>query len=166
MDLLAVIQKRRSVREYLKKSIPKKDLEKIVDAARFAPTARNLQPWVFVMVTRPGVLKQIADITDHGKFIAGASACLAVFGDNVKYYLEDCCAAIENAMLEAAALKIGSCWVAGDKKPYAPAVNSLLGAPDTCKLVGLVSLGYPLTPKALRIIDKRKREDVLHWEKY
>ncbi|MFA6385079.1 MAG: nitroreductase family protein [Candidatus Omnitrophota bacterium] len=166
MDMLAVIQKRRSVREYLKKSLPKKCLEKIADAARFAPTARNLQPWEFVMITRPDVLKQIADITDHGKFIAGAQACVAVFGDNSKYYLEDCCAAIENAILEAASLKIGSCWVAGDKKPYAAAVNSLLGVPDTLKLVGLIALGYPLTRKALRIIDKRKLEDVLHWEKF
>ncbi|MFA5101220.1 MAG: nitroreductase family protein [Candidatus Omnitrophota bacterium] len=166
MDLLAVIQKRRSIREYLKKSIPKKDLEKIIDAARFAPTARNLQPWEFVIVTDPDVLKQIADITDHGKFIAGAAACMAVFGENGKYYLEDCCAAIENAMLEAVSLNIGSCWVAGDKKPYAPAVNSLLAVPDTCKLVGLVALGYPLTPKLFRIIDKRKRKDVLHWEKF
>ena len=166
MDLLAVIQKRRSIREYRKKSIPRKDLEKIVDAARFAPTARNLQPWEFVVVTNRDVLKQIADITEHGKFIADAAACLAVFGENGKYYLEDCCAAIENAMLEAAGLKIGSCWVAGDKKPYAAAVNSLLGVPDTFKLVGLIALGYPLTPKAFRIIDKRKREDVLHWEKF
>jgi nitroreductase len=166
MDLLSVIQKRRSVREYLNKTIPKKYLETIVDAARFAPTARNVQPWEFVMVTRLAVLKQIADITDHGKFIAGAAACLAVFGENGKYYLEDCCAAIENAMLEAASLKIGSCWVAGDKKPYAATLNSLLGAPDTLKLVGLVALGYPLTPKAFRIIEKRKREDVLHWEKF
>ncbi|MFA5099807.1 MAG: nitroreductase family protein [Candidatus Omnitrophota bacterium] len=166
MDMLPLIQKRRSVREYLKKSIPRKDLEKIVDAARFAPTARNLQPWEFVMVTRADVLKQIADITDHGKFIAVAPACLAVFGDNGKYYLEDCCAAIENAMLEAASLKIGSCWVAGDKKPYAAALNVLLGVPDKFKLVGLIALGYPLASKALRIIVKRKLEDVLHWERF
>ena len=118
------------------------------------------------MVTSPEVLRQIADMTDHGKFIAGAPACLVVFAADGKYYLEDCCAAIENAMLEATSLKIGSCWVAGDKKPYAAAVNSALGVPDTFKLVGLVAFGYPLAPKALRIIDKRKLKDVLHWEKF
>jgi nitroreductase len=166
MDILGVIQKRRSVRLYVKKSIPKGDIEKIADAARFAPTARNVQPWEFVVVTDPGVLKQIADITDHGKFIAGAAACMAVFGADGKYYLEDCCAAIENAMLEAASLDIGSCWVAGDKKHYAPRLNSLLGAPDSFKLAGLIALGYPSEPDAFRMIDKRKREDVLHWEKF
>jgi nitroreductase len=166
MDISPVIQKRRSVREYLKKSIPKADLEKIVDAARFAPTARNVQPWEFVVVTAPGVLKQIADITDHGKFIAGAAACMAVFGADGKYYLEDCCAAIENAMLEAVSLEIGSCWVAGDKKPYAPAVNGLLGAPEAFRLVGLIALGYPSAPGAFHSADKRKLADVLHWEKF
>jgi nitroreductase len=166
MDISDIIQKRRSVRQYSGKIIPKKDLEKIADAARFAPTARNVQPWEFVMVTGPAVLKKIADITDHGKFIAGAAACMAVFGADGKYYLEDCCAAIENALLEAAGLEIGSCWVAGDKKPYTAAVNSLLGAPDTFKLVGLVALGYPLNPGAPPVIDKRKLEEVLHWEKF
>jgi nitroreductase len=166
MDMLDEIKKRRSVREYKKGPIPKEELEKIVDAARFAATAMNLQPWEFIVVTQSQTLKEIADITDHGKFIANAAACIAVFSDDVKYYLEDSCAAIENAMLEAASLKIGSCWVAGDKKPYAVQLNALLGVPDKLKLVGLISLGYPLTEKVFRVVEKRKLAEVLHWERF
>jgi nitroreductase len=166
MDILSVIKKRRSIREYKNKAVPKSAIVKIVDAARFAPTARNVQPWEFVAVTRVETLGKIAAITDHGKFISGAGACLVVFSSDTKYYIEDCSAAIENAMLEAASLKIGSCWVAGDKKSYAVELNELLGAPGSFKLVGLISLGYPLTDKFFREIEKRKLGEVLHWENF
>lgn len=166
MDIISVIKKRRSVREYKKKKIPVSGLKKIVDAARYAATAMDIQPWEFVVVTDPAQLKRIAALTDHGKFIAGAAACIAVFSASVKYYLEDCSAAIENALLEAASLKIGSCWVAGDKKQYAHAVAGLLGAPGTHRLVGLISLGYPVSPSVFRVAYKRPLAEVLHWEKF
>lgn len=166
MDILSGIKKRRSIREYKDKAVPRTAIKKIVDAARFAPTARNEQPWEFVAVTDKELLKRIASITDHGKFIAGAGACIAVFSSDTKYYLEDCSAAMENAMLEASSLKIGSCWVAGDKKPYAPMINQLLGVPEKYKLAGLVSLGYPLTDKSFRETAKRDLDEVLHWEKF
>jgi nitroreductase len=166
MDIIGVIKRRRSVREYKKKKIPVSCLKKVVDAARYAATAMDIQPWEFVVVADRAKLKQIAALADHGKFIAGAAACIAVFSASAKYYLEDCSAAIENALLEAASLKIGSCWVAGDKKQYAPAFNGLLGAPDTHRLVGLISLGYPVSPAVFRVADKRPLAEVLHWEKF
>jgi nitroreductase len=69
-------------------------------------------------------------------------------------------------MLEAAALKIGSCWVAGDKKAYASQINALLGVPGSMKLAGLIALGYPLTGKLFREVEKRKLNEVLHWERF
>ncbi len=166
MDMLAGIKKRRSIREYRDKAVPGSAIRKIVDAARFAPTARNEQPWEFVAVTDKEMLSRIGAITDHGKFISGSAACIAVFSADTKYYIEDCSAAIENAMLEAASLKIGSCWVAGDKKPYAGTIAGLLKAPEKLKLVGLVSLGYPLTEKSFRETAKRDLDEVLHWENF
>jgi len=60
----------------------------------------NLQPWLFGVVRDRALLGKIADQTDHGKFIAGAAVCFAVFGERTaKYYLEDCCAATENLIL-------------------------------------------------------------------
>ena len=166
MDALEAIKTRRSTREYSDKLIPKNILEKIIDAARFAPTARNLQPWEFVVATEKELIKKIAGITDHGKFLSGAAACILVFCQDTKYYLEDGCAATQNILLAASSLGIGSCWVAGDKKPYCSQLNELLFVPLNFKLVSIVGLGYPKCKGPFGETDKRPIKELLHWEKF
>ena len=156
MDCLEAIKIRRSIREYKDKPIPKELLEKIVDAGRFAPTARGEEPWEFIIITDSEDLKKIGNITDHGKFISRAFACIAVFCKETKYYLEDGCAATQNLMLAATAFGIGSCWVAGDKKPYCTKINDLLNVPASFKLVSLIALGYPKADDTFKVANKRK----------
>jgi nitroreductase len=163
---LELFRKRRSVRVFQEKPIAKNVLEDIVDAARLAPTARNVQPWEFVVVTGKDMLKEIAGITDHGKFIANAAACILVFCADTKYYLEDGCAATENMLLAAAGSGLGSCWVAGDKKDYCGRINSLLFVPGSFKLVSVVAVGYPLAGNEKDTVQKRVLDEVIHWEKF
>jgi nitroreductase len=86
MDALQALKGRRSVRVYEEKPVPGELVEEIVDAARLAPTANNVQPWEFVVVTDPGARRKIADLTDWGKFIAHSGACVAVYSKAVKHY--------------------------------------------------------------------------------
>ncbi len=166
MDAMEAIRARRSTRIYKNKPIPKEALEQLVEAARFAPTARNVQPWEFVVITQPQTLKKIADLAENGRFVASAKACIAVFCSDTKYYLEDGCAATVNILLAATALRLGSCWVAGDKKPYCSQVNNLLNVPQTLKLVSLIALGYPKSEGSFKMADKRKLGEVIHWDKF
>jgi len=166
MDAIEIIKKRRSIREYKDKPIPKQALEKMVDAARLAPTARNVQPWEFIVVTEPSTLTKLGELAENGRFLAQAKACIAVFSSDTKYYLEDGCAATENILLAAASLDIGSCWVAGDKKPYCSEVSKLLNVPATFKLISLISLGYPPSEKGFRVAEKRSLSEVIHWERF
>ena len=160
---LALLKERTSVRRYTERPVEREKLEQLIDAARFAPTARNEQPWEFVVVTRKEGLQKLADLTDHGRFIAGAGACIAVFCRETKYYLEDGSAATTYLLLAAEALGLGACWIAGDKKEYAQEVQRLLGVPDGYKLVSLISLGYPAerNPKETRPV-----ASMLHWEEF
>lgn len=164
MDALTAIANRHSVRKFKASPIPKDVLEKIVDAGRLAPTARNVQPWEFVVVTDRDMLKKIGEITDTGKFIADAGACVAVVCQATKYYLEDGCAATENILIAASALGVQSCWVAGDKKPYGAAILSLLAVPPQHNLVALLALGY--ADGEAKTYVKRGLDRVLHWEKF
>ena len=166
MDIMEVVKTRRSVREYTDRPIPKDVLERIVDAARFAPTARNVQPWEFIVVTKTETLKKIGDLAENGRFVAQAQACIVVFCSDTKYYLEDGCAATQNILLAATALGIGSCWVAGDKKPYCSQVSSLLGVSAAFKLVSLIALGYPAPADSFKVTDKRSLKELIHWEKF
>lgn len=154
---------RRSVRHYKPDAIERQTLEQIVNAGRLAPTARNVQPWEFVVVTDPAKRQQLANTCENGRFVEDAPACIIVLSKDTKYYLEDGCAATVNMLNAAAALGLGSCWVAGDKKPYAADILAACGAPTDLKLVSLIAVGYPADIPAP---SKRLLDDVVHWEKY
>lgn len=166
MKAIEVIKTRRSIRIYKDAPIPRGELEQIVDAARFAPTARGTEPWEFIVITEEPTLKKIAELAENGRFIAAAASCIAVFCQDTKYYLEDGCAATQNILLAATSLGIASCWVAGDKKPYCSQMNKLLNVPPAFKLVSLISLGYPESRSSSQPAQKRPLSALLHWEKF
>jgi len=148
------------------RSLGKEILESIVNAGRFAATARNVQPWEFVVITKKDTLEKISAFAENGRFIASAAAGIAVFCKETKYYLEDGCAATENILLAATSYGVGSCWIAGDKKPYAQQVNQLLHASSELKLISLIALGYPEQKDALPQVPKRPLEGLIHWERF
>ncbi len=164
MDIFEAINTRTCVRKYQNRPVPGDVLEKLVDAGRRAPSAHNKQPWEFVIVTNKDTKKNIAALTDYGQFIQNAPACIVVYCEDTKYYLEDGCATVENILLAATGLGLGACWVAGDKKIYAQKVNILLQVPDRFKLIALIPVGYP--PNQQEAKNKRPLERVIHWEKF
>lgn len=164
MDLLETIRQRHSVRAYDSKPVSEEILKQIVDAGRLAATARNEQPWEFVVIRNKTRLETLGNQADHGRFIADAPACIAVFCRDSKYYLEDGSAAMQNMLLAVTALGLGACWVAGDKKAYADEVRDQLGVPGEYKLVALMPLGYLKAEPVKK--SKRDLEDVIHWETF
>lgn len=164
MDAMEAITSRHSVRSFAGTPVPRATLERIVDAGRLAPTARNVQPWHFVAVTDAGTRRALAALATTGPFIAEAPACVAVFCADTKYWLEDGCAATENIIIAARAHGLGHCWVAGDKKPYAGQVAGLLGAPPGQRLVSLIAIGHAKSEPVPA--PKKPLAEVLHWEKF
>ena len=165
MNLTAtIIKSRRSVRRYTDEKISEEIIKETLECARQAPTAMNLQEWLFGVVTDNILLEKIADITDHGKFIAGAAACFAVFGDkDTKYYLEDCCAATMNIITCLQGFGVGTCWVAGDKKAYAGQICELLNVPSKYTLISLISAGYP---KDVQIPKKKDLKEITFFDRF
>ena len=161
METFDALAKRSSVRDYMNQPVPKDMLEKLVDAGRRAPSARAVEPWEFVVITERAMLDKLAGIISTGVFLKQAAACVVVFCQDTKYYLEDGSAATENILLAATDLGLGTCWIAGDKKEYCDEVSKLLSAPGHLKLISLVSVGW-----AVREPKQRKRRtlsEVLHW---
>lgn len=164
MDIFEAIKKRKSVREYSEKTVEKNLVEKIIDAARLAATARNEQPWEFIATYNKDVLKKICGMCPNGPFIKDASCLIAIFSKNTKYYIEDCSAATQNILLAIEALGLGGCWIAGDKKDYAEEVRKIFNVPEGYRLVSMVSIGYP--KKAQATTTKKPLKEVLRWEKW
>lgn len=165
MDALKAITARRSVRRFLSDKVPRNDLETLVEAGRMAPTANNSQPWEFVIVQSPEKRQAIAELTDYGGFLENAPVIMVVTCRQTDYSLEDGCAAVENILIAATARGLGSCWVAGARKPYADKVLSLVKAPGNQTLIALVGIGYAAEDMELRP-SKRMKMDVTHWETF
>ena len=163
MDAIKVLKERRCVRKYLSTPISKEIIEDIIDCGRLAATGRNVQPWHFVVVTSSERRQHIAGITEYGKFIADAPVCVAVLCDDTRYYIEDGSAATQNILLAAKAYSLASCWVAGDKKPYADEISKYLGVPNGIQLVSLIAIGYS---DEVPIPRKKPLSEVLHLEKF
>lgn len=159
-----IIKSRRSIRKYKETLISEEVVREALECASLAPTAKNEQPWLFGIIKEKETLKKIADLTDHGKFIANAPLCFAVFAiRGSTYYLEDCSAATAQLILGLWAHGVGSCWVAGDKKAYAEPIRKLLGVSDSFTLVSLIPAGYPAD---IPVIRKKDKKEIIFSERF
>ena len=143
MDGLEMILTRRSIRAYSDKKIDDDVIMSVVKAGKLAATGSNVQPCEIVVIKDSSVKEQIAEITDYGKFIKNAHVCFAVFCEDTKYYLEDGSAAVQNILLAARYFGIGTCWVAGDKKPYTEKIREICNLKREYRLICLIPAGYP-----------------------
>jgi nitroreductase len=162
-DAIETLRTRRSIRTYTAGPIEHQTIEEIVDCAHLAPTAMNDQPWDFIVLTAKADLQKIPAMLGHAEFIANAAFAVLVLARKTDCAIEDCSAATENLLIAAAAHGIGSCWVAGSKQPYGPAVVEAFGAPEDRQLISIVSFGYPAENPQ---IEKRALKDVLHWSRF
>jgi len=161
MKALEAIRKRRSVRSYTGDPVPREDLEKIVDAARLAPSGHNRQPWEFIVVTDRSVIDQLKTAA---LWMENAGAIIAVVMEtSSKFWLEDGSAAVENILIASTALGYGSCWLQGYTEPREEELKELLGIPDDKKLLTLVPIGVP---SEWPTREKKPLLEVLHWERY
>ncbi|MFH1541411.1 MAG: nitroreductase family protein [Elusimicrobiota bacterium] len=168
MDAIECIRTRRSKRQLSRKAdfcdVKKEIIENIIDCGRLAPTANNIQPCEFIVVTDIKKLQTISEIVDYnGSFVKDAAFCIIIFAKNVKYYLEDGCAATENILLAVNNFGLSTCWVAGDKKKYTENIMRELNVPCEYKLISIIPVGYSAEKPN---IQKRKLNEVLHWEKF
>jgi nitroreductase len=152
METWDAIRTRRNVREFDDRSIPPDDLDRIVAAAALAPSSMNEQRWAFVVCRDDASLEELSHAGDYADHVAGAAAAIAFLTPRVEEISEresiafDLGQAVENAMLAAWELGIGSCHASVYDEPR---VRELLAYPPemTCDLV--VSFGYPADPGSL-----------------
>jgi nitroreductase len=158
------ILERRSIRRYKDKPVEKDKIKRLLEAAMAAPSACNIQPWEFIVVTETEIVQSIREIADHGKY--NAPLIIAVCG-NPKYIpwpndegKVDCAAAIQNMMLMATSMGLGSVWVGGFDSN---ALKNILDIPDGIYPIGLAYFGYPDENQHSRT---QFTSAAVHWEKY
>lgn len=160
---LETIMTRTSVRSFTGEPVGKDQLEIILKAGMAAPTAINLQPWRFVVMTDKD---RIATLFGEGRMaqvFTNAGAVIIVCGEtDKKFWYEDCSAAAENILLAVHSLGLGAVWTAGypAEERIAP-VAEALGIPEGIKPLCIIPVGVPTEIPAPK--DKWKPENI-HWE--
>ncbi|UCF59258.1 MAG: nitroreductase family protein [Candidatus Bathyarchaeota archaeon] len=144
MSLLDLILTRRSIRRYENKDIPEEVLQQILETGRQAPSAANRQPIHFVIVTDRDILKNLCDNLIN-RFVKYAPVAIVGCADiksllTGRWAVVDATIAMENMVIAAWTLGIGSCWIGACNEEK---VKELLKIPDKWKVVALVTLGYP-----------------------
>jgi len=140
--LLDFIKERRSIRAFQDKQIPEKEIEMILEAGRWAPSASNRQPWNFILIKNRDILKKLARVTGYGWFIGEASFAVAIVGKprtSHNYYIIDTSLVSMNMMLMAWSLGIGTCWIGSINKEKA---KEILGLGRNDYLLTVLPFGY------------------------
>ncbi len=153
-DVFTVIHERKSVRQYTDQSVPAEKVETMLRAAMAAPTARNLQPWQFFVITNRQVLDQLAGELPYAKMLSQAPMAIVVAGDTQKgnpndeqvlNWALDCSAATQNLLLAAEALGLGAVWTGVyPYKARVAAVSNALKLPPHIIPLNVIPIGYPL----------------------
>jgi len=151
MTVIEAIQKRYSCRAYLEKPVEKEKLEKIFEAARQAPSAKNLQDWRFVATIDKDTKQRVADCTNHkdafgkaGAIIAACSACKEIMKCGQQIAPIDVAIALEHMALAATELGLATCWIGSFD---AGKVKEVLEIPKEVAIIELMALGYPAEGK-------------------
>lgn len=141
-DFLEFLKRRRSIRMFQNKMIPDDEIEMILKAARWTPSASNRQPWQFIVIKDKELLKTLSEITIYGYFIAQAPVAIAIVGkisESPNWYIQDTTLASMSIMLMAWSLGIGTCWIGSlDREKTKELLN--IGKKDY--LLTVLPLGY------------------------
>jgi nitroreductase len=165
MDALEAIVTRRVQRAFADRAVEADKLAKIVDAGRHAMSARNLQPWQFIVVTDRARLKEIGALCATGRFIADAPAAVVVLKDagNARWADVDCAQAVQNMANAAWAQGLGTCWVGNFDGAK---ISALVGVPQGWAIFTVLPFGYadPKNPPQARPLKPRKEQ--VHYERH
>jgi nitroreductase len=161
------------VRAFTREEITREEVERLIDAARWAPSAGNIQPWEFIVVRRPEIKRRLSIAALRQTFIEEAPVVIVVCANQIRsgrgygargvnlYCLQDTAAATQNIHLAATALGLATCWVGAFKEEEA---KKTLNLPEGVRPVVIIPVGHPAKKPMAR--SRRYINEIIHYETY
>ena len=149
MELLDGILTRRSIRKYTNQEVSQNQIEIMLKAAMYAPSANNQQPWQFVVIQNKEILNEISKVHPYAKMLNQTNLAILVCGDehlelSKGYWVVDCSAATQNILLAAHSIGLGAVWLGlHPREERKNAIRDILKLPDHIQPLSLISVGYP-----------------------
>jgi len=173
LEVFEAIRTRRSIRTFTSEGVSEEEVRELIDAARHAPSAGNIQPWEFVIVRDPQRKHRLAAAALDEMFIEEAPVVIVVCANEAQsglgygargvslYCLQDAAAATQNMLLTACALGLGTCWVGAF---YEEDVRKVLKVPRGVRPVAIVPVGHAAEKPSPRV--KRSINEIVHYETF
>ena len=173
MELSEAIKGRRSIRAFKKQHVPEEIVEKLINAASWAPSAGNIQPWEFVIVRKPAVKKRLAQAALNQEFVEEAPVVIVVCADEERssmgysfrgrtlYCIQDTAAATQNILLTAYSLGLGACWIGAFNEDEA---KKAVNAPEEIRPMAILPVGYPNETPSQR--HRIPLSQIMHYETF
>lgn len=171
LDVEEAILKRRSVRSYKDRKVPRQKLEKIMDLGRMAPSANNRQDWRFVIVDEEETKKQIYEAAHRQGFVKEAPVVVAgvttdpedIMSCGVPAGVVDLSIAMDHLTLKAAEEGLGTCWIGAFNQKEA---KKVLEIPEQHEIVALMTVGYPSRPLEVEEKSRKDLEEIISYNAY
>lgn len=169
MELIEVIKKRESIREYEDRVIPEDKLRNVLEAARLAPSASNRQRWKFVVVRKGERRRELSQATGGQTHVANAPVVIAAVATMPEYVMRsgvpahpvDLAIAVDHMTLAAVDQGLGTCWIGAF---YQEEVRDILKVPENYRVVVLLTLGFPKTTE--RVKERKPLEEIVCYETF
>jgi len=173
LEVFEAIKTRRSIRSFTDEDVSNEDIERILDAARYAPSAGNIQPWIFIVVRDEKIKMRLSEAALGQFFIEEAPVVIVVCADEERsrrgygdrgaklYCIQDTAAATQNILLAAHALGLGACWIGAFNEEE---VKKILNIPEGVRPVAIIPIGHPAEKP--RIIFKRPLSEIVRYETF
>ncbi|MGF1587383.1 MAG: nitroreductase family protein [Bacteroidales bacterium] len=149
MDTIEAIRTRRSIRKFKDISVSPEKIEAVLEAGMYAPSARNEQPWHFMVISDEALKDKLMNAHPYAKMLKEAPIAILVCADkNLElspgYWPIDCSAATQNILLAAHASGLGAVWLGvHPRKEREDAIRKILKLPHNIEPFSLIALGYP-----------------------
>jgi len=173
VDVFEAIRSRRSVRTFTNQPVSDEEVMKLIDAARWAPSAGNIQPWEFTVVRDPEIKRELSAAALDQTFIKEAPVVIVVCANQLRsargygsrgvnlYCLQDTAAATQNMLLAAYALGLATCWIGAFQEEEA---KKVLKIPNGVRPIAIIPVGHPAEkPEAP---DRRPLNEIVHHETF
>lgn len=153
MEVIEAILTRRSIRKYSREKITDNQIEIILKAAMYAPSAMNQQPWHFIVIDDREKLNLIMEVHPYSKMLKEAGLAILVCGDerlqlSKGYWVVDCGAATQNLLLAAHGIGLGAVWLGvHPREERKSGIREIFNLPDHVQPFSLISIGYPTEEK-------------------
>ncbi|MGQ8337346.1 nitroreductase family protein [Sunxiuqinia sp. A32] len=172
--MIEILRERRSCRKFQETKVEESKIEFLKEALLRSPSSKNINPWEFIFIDRPGIIEKLSGCKTHGAAFLKNAPLAVVIAANEELndaWIEDCSIASILLQLTAQSLELGSCWIQvrnrnfNEEQTAEEFIQATLAMPKNLKVLSIIAIGYPLKPRVGKSFEELQPEKI-HFNRF